>query len=387
MPEPDQDRLTASGLPVFFALADEAARALSRPRNPYGQSIRVWARSLSVMQKEALVLSPRTDRVWRLASDEGPYLDGFDAAPCPLSFLSTGMVSAYVMEIIRLAKLRGIALHHLELVQDNYYTMSGSALRGTMTGGALPVELETRIAADAPESALRQLLDDAIQAAPITGLMKGVHASRFSLRRNGQPVTVERVASLPPLDQPDPAVLIARAASEALPAHAGLIERVAATTVIDGAAGGAHTSLAETQQRKLHLRVTCRPRADGLIEVEQRLFSPLGSTFRFLCDPTGSTAPDPAMYAAAGIAFCFMTQLGRYAKIVRKNLAAYNVVQDAHFPASGSGDVDPIETHVYLTTTEDESFARNSVEMGEQTCFLHAFCRTDLSVNTRLTVA
>ena len=28
---------------------------------------------------------------WRLVSDEGPYLNGHDAAPCPLAFLSVGM--------------------------------------------------------------------------------------------------------------------------------------------------------------------------------------------------------------------------------------------------------------------------------------------------------
>ena len=51
------------------------------------------------MQKEAIVASARSGKAWRLASDEGPYLDGFDSAPCPLSFLTTGMVSSYFNEI------------------------------------------------------------------------------------------------------------------------------------------------------------------------------------------------------------------------------------------------------------------------------------------------
>ena len=386
----EQDVLAASGQPIFFALDPTRAAGLSRPRNLHGQSIRVWARSLSVMQKEALVLSAHTGGAWRLASDEGPYLDGFDTAPCPLAFFSVGMVSAYMGELTALAHGRGIPLRDVELVQDNYYTMEGSALRGTMTGGALPVELEARIAAEAPEPLLRALVDRAIRAAPIAALLEAACPSRFSLRRNGQPVGLEHAASLPPLEQPDPADTIAHLANAASPADLELIRRVTAVAGIEGIAGGAHTSLAETQRRKLHLRVTCRPRDDGLLEVEQRLFNPLGSTFRFLCEGSATSgtpgrAPDALTYLAAGIAFCFMTQLGRYAKIVRKPLGTYNVIQDAHLPRSGQSAAEPIETHVYLATSADDAFTRQCVEMGEQTCFLHALCRTALSVGSRST--
>ena len=48
------------------------------------------------------------------------------------------------------------------------------------------------------------------------------------------------------------------------------------------------------------------------------------------------------------------------------------------------GVADPVETHVYLDTPEDEEFARTTLDMGEQTCFLHATCRTDLDVVTRV---
>jgi hypothetical protein len=39
---------------------------------------------------------------------------------------------------------------------------------------------------------------------------------------------------------------------------------------------------------------------------------------------------------------------------------------------------------VYLDTAEDDGFARTALDMAEQTCFLHAFCRTDL--NAKVTV-
>ncbi len=147
----------------------------------------------------------------------------------------------------------------------------------------------------------------------------------------------------------------------------------------------------------MHVQAICHLRPDGVKEVTQQLFSPIGSTYQFLCDEAdghGGTgaAPDAASYMVAGIAFCFMTQLGRYAKIVKKNLDEYKVVQDAHFSLGGAsggtgkpGVADPIETHVYLQTDEDAEFARTTLDMGEQTCFLHAFCRSKLKTKVKLT--
>jgi hypothetical protein len=40
---------------------------------------------------------------------------------------------------------------------------------------------------------------------------------------------------------------------------------------------------------------------------------------------------------------------------------------------------------VHLETPEDDDFARAVVDMGEQTCFLHALCRAGLT--TKVDVA
>jgi hypothetical protein len=73
-----------------------------------------------------------------------PILQVSTKAPCPISFLTTGMDPAYMEEILALAKQRGIAVRDLRFVQDNYYAMKGSALRDTMTGGAKDIDLERR---------------------------------------------------------------------------------------------------------------------------------------------------------------------------------------------------------------------------------------------------
>lgn len=392
-----RDVLREHRLPLFFEVAGAEVPALRLPADRYGQSIRVWARSLTVMQKEAVVVSLRSRRLWRLASDEGPYLNGFDSAPCPLSFLTTGMVCAYMNEILAAAGQRGVTVRDVILLQDNYYSMEGSALRGTMSGGALPVHLEVRIDCDADDATLAAVVTDAVRASPLDGLMREVHHSRFSLTLNERQIRVGRVAGID-----GPAVANFGECFEGLrpsgdPAlYAGLIGRLEAVEAKRDVPGGLGTSLAARQSRKLHVRGICRVRADGVREVTQHLYSPLGSTYRFLCDEAAGfggsgLAPDAASYVAAGIAFCFMTQLGRYAKIVRRNLDEYRVIQDTYFPPGGAsagdaaGAADPVETHVHLRSSEDDDeFARRLVDMGEQTCFLHAFCRTPL--DTRIEI-
>ena len=390
--------LEQSGLPIFFGPVDWVSLGFEEPENRHGQSVRVWARSLTVMQKEALVLSPLTGKAWRVASDEGPYLNGFDSAPCPLAFLTVGMVASYMNEVLALAEQNQIAIDDIRLIQDNRYTMEGSALRGTMVGGALPVDLEVRVRSDADETSLRALVMNAVAASPLNGLMRNAHDSLFTLTANGDRIPVGRVAE------------IGGAAAEFT--HDGferlrdlsitgqpepLLRRLKAVDTIQGVAGGAGTSLSAEQSRTLHVRATATRRPDGVKEIHQELFSPIGSTFRFFSDEAqghGGTgaAPDAASYISAGIAFCFMTQLGRYAKIVKKDLGHYNVVQDAHFSLGGAsggtgqpGHCDPIETHVDLVTSEDDDFARVVLDMGEQTCFLHGFCRTELKTKIKLT--
>jgi hypothetical protein len=158
----------------------------------------------------------------------------------------------------------------------------------------------------------------------------------------------------------------------------------------DEATSSSGSSLSAEQNRRLHLRGICTLRPDGLKAVEQQLFNPHGSIFHFLSEegPGGrQRAPDALTYASAGIAFCFMTQFGRYAKIAKKTLDRYCVVQDTFF---SGGAADPVETHVYLESPEDDAFAQTILDMSEQTCFLHALCRTELGVNiqvSRLAVA
>lgn len=386
--------LLDSGLPLFFRVANPLQT--EAPESRLGDSVRTLVRSLSHMQKEALVYSPRSGNTWRLASDEGAYLDGLDAAPCPLCFMTTGMVVANMNEIIALAAQRSIELRHIRLIQDNYYTMTGSMLRGTMTGGAKNVALAVELDADADAVVLQQLVEDAVRCNPVYGLLDGAQESLFALSHNGralQPQKNRPVAAglIPEVKEAFHALQAAPSALGALVSNTGrLTPRAAHTTSSQG------SSLAAEQNRLLHIRGICTLRADGVREVEQHLFNPQGSIYRLLSEEAPvkggqGRAPDAVSYLSAGIAFCFMTQFGRAASIFKKPLNEYAILQDTFFSpgAASEGDgmpveADPVETHAWLHSDFDDDYAQHVLAMAEQSCFLHALCRTALA--TEVTV-
>jgi organic hydroperoxide reductase OsmC/OhrA len=390
--------LRDSGKPLFFLLAKPGAPGLATPPPAHGLSLRVAVRSLTTMQKEALVCNSQTGAVWRLASDEGAYLAGLDEAPCPLAFFTTGMVSHFCEEIQALARQRCITLQSIRLMLDNYYTMKGSALGGTMTGGARDIRLQAWIDADASQESLAALVADAVACSPVTGMLRNVLPSYFTLTHNGNRIALAAQAKanseLEPV-LPDPLPLFANPEPSAGLATTDLIVRKGMSPETTETVTRAGDSLQAEQDRVLHIRGICTVRDDGIKEVEQQLFNPHGSIFRFLCEEGlqnggKARAPDAASYLAAGIAFCFMTQLGRYAHIMKRDLKAYRIVQDMHFlpgdTSSMPGRSEPVETHVFLDSAEDSAFAQKMVAMGEQTCFLHAFCRTALDAGIHVNV-
>ena len=164
-----QDIIGTSGVAPFFKVENPEDVTIEAPPNRMGDALRTWVRSLSGFQKEALVRSARTGDVWRLVSDEGPYLNGHDAAPCPLAFLSTGMAASFMNEITALARQQDVEIRKLKLIQNNYYTMKGSMPKRTMVGGAENIELEVEIDCDLNDAALNELLINATCASPLNG--------------------------------------------------------------------------------------------------------------------------------------------------------------------------------------------------------------------------
>ncbi|GHA61603.1 hypothetical protein GCM10008927_28940 [Amylibacter ulvae] len=379
-----------SGLAPFFKLANADEVSIDAPENRKGDALRTWVRSLSGFQKEAFVRSAKTGDTWRLVSDEGPYLNGHDAAPCPLAFLSTGVVASFMNEIIALAEIRNVKIRKLKLIQDNYYTMKGSMPKRTMIGGAENIDLQVEIDCDLDDGALNQFLVDATFASPLNGLMRGQLESLFKLGRNGVEIPTDKVAEMDSALFPDPGQHFDMAIPEA--SDQTFMEPVGATPKKDVVLGtaSASSSLADEQDRRLNIGAVAILREDGIKEIQQMQYSPYGTSFRFLSSEDGR-APDANSLISAGVGFCFMTQFGRFVSMLKLDLPDYRIVQDTHFSLGGAsggtgkvGEADPIETHVYLETSESVETAQEMLDISEQTCFLHAFCRTDLKTKLRV---
>ena len=385
-----EDIIRNSGTTPFFKLANADEVSIDAPENRKGDALRTWVRSFSGFQKEALIRSAKTGDTWRLVSDEGPYLNGFDAAPCPLAFLSTGMVASFMNEILALAEVQGVKIRKLKLIQDNYYTMKGSMPKRTMIGGAENIDLQVEIDCDLDDAALNEFLINATYASPLNGLMRGQLESLFKLSANGRELPTAKVAEIDGSVFPDPGDHFAKANEEA--SDLALMLPIGPTPkkeVVKGTTSGG-SSLSDEQDRRLNIGAVAVLREDGIKEIQQMQYSPYGTSFRFLSSEDGR-APDANTLISAGIGFCFMTQFGRFVSMLKLDLPDYRIVQDTHFSLGGAsggtgkaGEADPIETHVYLETGESDEMAQEMLDISEQTCFLHAFCRTDLKTKLKV---
>lgn len=383
-----EDIISASSLPPFFKVTN--AQAIDAPELRMGDALRTYVRSLSGFQKEALVRSAKTGDTWRLVSDEGPYLNGHDAACCPLAFLSVGMVASFMNEIIAYAAQQNVKIRQLKLIQDNYYTMKGSMPRRTMVGGAENIELQVEIDCDLDDGQLTQFLTQALAASPLNGLMQGQLDSLFKLSKNGDALACKNATELDGPRLADPGNLFT--SLEAQASDLALLETVGPTPKkeVKGGTATKSSSLSDEQDRRLNIGAVAILRDDGIKELQQMQYSPYGTSFRLLSSEDGR-APDANTLISAGIGFCFMTQFGRFVSMLKLDLPDYRIVQDTHFSLGGAsgntgkpGEADPIETHVFLQSSESDETAKEMLDISEQTCFLHAFCRTDLKTKLKV---
>lgn len=379
--------LEESGLPLIYPIEKRAGQTQALPpKEGFDIVSRAVVRSLTVMQKEAIVSRSGSSIAWRLSSDEGPYLQGHDFAPAPLAFIAAGLAADLTVNIEHALKSAALSATPLRLVLDTRFTMEGSLPRRTMVGGALAPEISVHTG-NRDRSATTGAVLTGVQASATAGLVGPPLHSRFTLTSHGQQIPLGRASALD--ETPPAADGLPSGFPDAAPGN-GDEPIIVKTFDVTEQSTDSGSSLQQEQRRQLHIRAEVTRRDDGMAAIETRVIKPNGSTFRFLSDePEGlggqGRAPDAITYISAGIGFCFMTQFGRYAKILKRDLGDYRVVQDTRFsigdpeadPPVG-GRADAPRTHVYLTPDGDDDFARDALDMSEQTCFIHALCRTEL---------
>ena len=382
-----RDSIETANAPLAFRLGDVNLEAPPPP--PEVLAFRVATRALTGMQKEAYVAQSGSDVRWRMVCDEGPYLNGTDLAPPPLAFFSAGMASAHAEAIRKSARDLGSDVAELKIVQDNRYSMQGSAVKGTMIAGALPVELDIRASLVTDSASVFDVVSNGLQRSPVDALMRDALTDTFSITHNGRSIGTGAVAGTQNSIPADPSSLFGVTAYAGdLEPPGDVLSKLETTASVFEADHGAGAAMKDVQKRELHIRSVLTLREDGLREIRVQIFKPIGSVFRFLTDDSQAVggkerAPGGLALVSAGIAFCFMTQLGRYAGIVKKDLAEYGIVQDTAFDF-GSAKTLPVDTHAFLRTSENDAVARQYVDMGERTCFLHGACRTSNTSRIRI---
>ena len=388
------------GYPPVFKVAPDSAKLLVLHDAGEAVAIRIAARALPGMQKEAVVRYGMNDAVWRILCDEGPWLNGTDLAPFPLGYFSAGLAASYLSEFMSHARQQGVRIHALQVKVDSRYSMEGSLLQGTMRAGALPVNLLFSADADASEAKLFELACLAVATSPADAFLRNAGSSLFRLNRNGELLSVPDRESPVLSGAEDPLRLFDNIRPEDVVGVEEIVQKRSEVTHLGGeklgtVKSGAEVGLSNTQKRQLHVRAVATLRDDGMKEIEVACFNPVGSVFKLLSDDSTlagglGRAPSGLAYLSAAISFCYMTQLGRYAQIAKQQLHSYRIVQDTGFspPHSVAGSAArsgcaPIETAIYLDTDEPPQDSQTMVRMGEQTCYLHTACREPLKTRVQ----
>lgn len=371
--------MAGEDLPIAFRVAP-LPEAGAPPAAAGGASrLLTLARALEGMQKEALVES-QTDRTcWRLLCDEGPWLNGTDLAPFPLGYFAAGLASCFVGDIAAEAAHFSAPSAELELGLDLHFSMEGSLLRGSMAAGVDAIEITVGAghATGEFELPVRSALE---RRSAVYRALRAHLPSRFCLWVNGEPVAWPgaRAESLERAADPG-ARFEGLAPLAAAPQREPVIRK---DLSVSAPAGGSAVGLQSEQKRTVHVRAGSRARPDGLTETAVQCIHPAGSRFVFLAETAPAAgvsdrAPGGYVYLSAGIAFCFMTQLGRYAQVRKLPLSGYRIVQQTEF---GGAEAHPVETAVFLDSGDTFENNLKMVQMGEQTCYVHTSFRESVRV-------
>ncbi|MCG6877524.1 MAG: OsmC family protein [Betaproteobacteria bacterium] len=378
------ETITSSGYPLGFRVARG-----ERPSQVLGGgtgevTMRVEARTLGGHQKEALVSEGEGGDAWRLVSDEGPNLKGTDLAPFPLAFFNAALHADLLQRARALGRAHDATFDALSAELDNYYTFTGSFFKGTGKGTADPVTARLAAKSAASPERVTRVLDAALAASPVHAAFATPLVNVFALYVNGRRCPVKRVAAARSADAVDPFLAHGKAPAPLAGDEAG--EPI--ITRLDPDPNDERPKLIAPEG---FVPILIRGASEvvdsaGVVAATALPASP-GARFRLLADarPAPRRAPTPLALAAAGVAFCYMTQLSRYVEHRKHKVHGIRVVQLNRFGVSGRaedfslrGSVAPFETHVFLNADEPDELMQTLLEIAENTCYLHAALRSAL---------
>jgi uncharacterized OsmC-like protein len=151
--------------------------------------VRLEAQSLERMRKQAVVTveQPRGS-TFSIVCDEGPYLNGDDSAPPPLSYYSAGIAFCLLTQLSRYAAIAKLKIRNMTLRQETRFAMEGSALKGTLTGRGLLVDTVVEIDSDEPPERIAELVRIGRQSCFVHQSVEHPVPTQTSILLNGRPL-------------------------------------------------------------------------------------------------------------------------------------------------------------------------------------------------------
>lgn len=384
------DSIDGSGFPLGFRVGAGRSHPIGDTEGEGRVVIKVEARALNGHQKEAIVSEGEGDAAWRMVSDEGPYLKGSDLAPFPLGFFNVGLQADLLHRLQVLSTAAGIALDSVELELDNLYSFSGSFFKGTGQGVGEVADVRFRIRSQAPADAVNAIVHRAIAASPAMAAMRSPLKNTFAMYVNGTRRAVGGGHASSASDVTDPFKAHKRP-PRPLPLPGDVAEIITKLPVAVGI-----SEVMPESGAKFELKVLGSSRfvaGTTITESQTTLERPAGSHFKMKSDELSGrrVAPSGLAYQAAGVSFCYMTQLLRYAEYLKYKVSEIRIVQLNPYRISGSakdgtltGSAEPVDTHLFLDGDEPDDVLEKLLIMGAQTCYLHAALGVALEPNVTI---
>jgi len=380
------DSIDGSGFPLGFKFRQGPARSPLVSGATGRDVFKVEARQLVGHQKEAVVTEGVSGSSWRLVCDEGKHLKATDLAPFPLGYFNAGLQADLVNRILWLARARSIRLDSLDVALKNFYYMTGAFFRGDGKGYAEPAKVKVIIGSAAPKDAIAKLVRDSVAASPALAAMRTAVQNTFAIYVNGKRREVTTMKNAPAPNAADPLKTYSAAPSP-LAGTSDLSELVRKTGqlregTVTEAPAGTTTRIIRTVDGTCQLLDPA-----GITETDTVLGLPGMSHFALKSDERGATGgasvadkgPAGLSLLSAGIAFCYMTQLARYIehmkfKIRQVRLVQFNpyTLEGAATDGSARGDIEPVDTHLFLHGEESDETHEKLMRIAATTCYLHA---------------
>jgi hypothetical protein len=373
------DTIDMHGHPLAFKLRQGGASPLLKGERDV---VKIEARQMALHQKECVAADGADACAWRLTSDEGKHLKGTDLAPFPLGFFNAGIQVDLAQQIRRLAAERNIRIDGLSLKAVNHYWLTGSFIQGTGVGHAEIPDIEVNVDSPASPGDIEALVHASMDASPAIAYLRApMNANTFALYINGRRRPVDGMENSSAGDADDP-YKVYTSAPKPLDANApgNLIEKTGVSE--SGQSAPAKATIDGKQIRDIH--GAGRLRADGVLEVDTWLAMPGASHFKICGDTGADAAPSGLALLAAGISFCYMTQLSRYIENMKLAINGVRLVQLTPFRGGKKAVAEPIDTHLFLNGEAPAETHVNLLTVAARTCYLHAAAKTPTEPNLRI---